>query len=124
MFLLQMLRRWLVHPLAAADDGTAAYPSISAFYTRWVFFLLAALDPQLSSEEIASLRLLARTCISCIASSRARLARESPADTDDAQHASQLLECEAGTWMVVSAVADMWGQHDLWDELHASLGRK
>lgn len=102
LFVLNLFRRWLMHPVARADAA-----AIHPVYTRWILSLLARLDARLCGEEIAALRSLVRRTVTCIRHARAG-ARA------DAAH-------EAAAWMVVAGVAGTWGQWDLWDEARASL---
>ena len=34
---------------------------------------------------------------------------------------SDTLEAEMGAWMIITAVAGVWGQRDLWDEVQAQV---
>ncbi|KAA1106174.1 gem (nuclear organelle) associated protein 2 [Puccinia graminis f. sp. tritici] len=73
----------------------------------WLMGLLAVLDAVLTSEDVFKLRELARSCkhVVHITNAALQLAQDSSA------------EQEAGVaWMVIAAVADIWGQKDLWDE--------
>jgi hypothetical protein len=73
----------------------------------WLMGLLAVLDAVLTSEDVFKLRELARSCkhVVHITNAALELAQDSSA------------EQEAGiAWMVIAAVADVWGQKDLWDE--------
>lgn len=82
--------------------------------SQWLFSLLTVLDPLLSSEDISTLRGLARTC------------REIADFTWDEQQkwsAKGAVEVElakykesiGGCWMVNAAIWEIWGQRDLWD---------
>ncbi|PLW15073.1 hypothetical protein PCANC_13065 [Puccinia coronata f. sp. avenae] len=73
----------------------------------WLLGLLSVLDSVLTSEDVFKLRQLARTCKHVVQITRAALQFEQDCS---AEH-------EAGVaWMVIAAVADVWGQKDLWDE--------
>ncbi|WAQ81014.1 hypothetical protein PtA15_1A352 [Puccinia triticina] len=73
----------------------------------WLIGLLAVLDAVLTSEDVFKLRELARSCKHVIRITNAAL--------ELTQNSSA--EQEAGVaWMVIAAVADVWGQKDLWDE--------
>ncbi|KAH9473691.1 hypothetical protein Pst134EA_000769 [Puccinia striiformis f. sp. tritici] len=73
----------------------------------WLLGLLSVLDTVLTSEDVYKLRELARTC--------KHVVRITDAALEVAQDSSA--EQEAGVaWMVIAAVADVWGQKDLWDE--------
>ncbi|WFD20929.1 hypothetical protein MCAP1_003184 [Malassezia caprae] len=104
---MAMIRRWMQHPQFTHQAVTRA--AIHPIHARWLFAILAQLDRQLSSDDIASLRTLARVCMKCIARVRGQvdyLCDEKP----------DSLEAEMGAWMIITAVAGVWGQRDLWNE--------
>jgi hypothetical protein len=114
---LTVLPYWFTLPFA----GPAPAPVFNPLYARWLFALLAMLDGRLTSDEISTLRVLARACIASLALSRAkrsakaRLAKRTL--TDD-----EWLVGEEGAWSVIAAVAGVWGQWDMWDDAATELG--
>ena len=83
-------------------------------HAQWLFSLLACLDQRLDSDDISTLRVLARACIKCIVRTREQVAPMSTSDAD-------FLECESGAWMIIAIIAGIWGQLDLWIEAHDRL---
>lgn len=107
-------------------------------HQQWAFALLAQLDTSLRSEEISHLRELARACIAAI---RADLALDGPiiVEVDSgvvlsgaSDSTSTLVNPHSddrnpkyahlvGTWMVVGAIASVWGQRDMWQDAEETL---
>lgn len=100
--LTKLFRKWMQH--AQFTQGSAIHP----VHARWLFGILACVDRRLSSEDIATLRTLARACTKCIIRVRQSY--------DDA-----LLEYEAGAWMLIIGIIGVWGQLDLWHEIRDKL---
>ncbi|KNZ53319.1 hypothetical protein VP01_327g3 [Puccinia sorghi] len=75
----------------------------------WLLGLLAVLDSVLTSEDVFKLRQLARTCKHVVRISNAAMQLQHHYSDDALQEA-------APAWMVIAAVADVWGQKDLWNE--------
>lgn len=99
--LTKLFRKWMQH--AQFTQGDAVLHPVHA---RWLFGLLACLDDEdVSSEDMASLRVLARACIKCLVRAR-----------------QQHTQHEGGAWMILIVLAGVCGQRDLWDEAQARLG--
>ena len=91
------------HVSPSESEGQAIDP----FHSRWLFSLLAHLEEQLVGDDVSVLRTLARACLACIIQSR--IMKRAHGQEED-------LESELGAWMIVCAVAGIWGQHDLWED--------
>lgn len=109
-----MQHSYFVQPHEDLSLQSAIHP----LHTRWLFALLAHLDRRLSGEEIAELRALARTCITMLRNFRSMRARSMDLT------GNHDIQQEAGAWMIITIIAGVWGQRDLWDEaqLRASTG--
>ncbi|KAG8812979.1 hypothetical protein FRC17_001728 [Serendipita sp. 399] len=100
-------------------------------HQRWMFALLGALDDQLVSHDVSSLRTLARACLRLVlAKERWRVGKQE--DEDGSAKVGEMGVSAAemglgamgekggdglgGYWMVIAAIVGIWGQHDLWDE--------
>lgn len=110
--LMAMIRRWMQHPQFTHQAASRA--AIHPVHARWLFAILAQLDRQLSSDDIASLRTLARVCMRCIARVRSQVDYLCDEKSDT-------LEAEMGAWMIITAVAGVWGQRDLWNEVQGRV---
>ena len=110
--LTKLFRKWMQHAQFAYAHGSPA--AIHPVHAQWLFSLLACLDQRLDSDDISTLRVLARACIKCIVRTREQVA---PTSTNDAD----FLECESGAWMIIAIIAGIWGQRDLWIEAHDRL---
>ena len=91
---------------AQSSLSSALHPVIS----QWCFAILARLDTRLTSDEISSLRVLARSCIAAVAMRRAAGHVPSPAQ-------------ESGAWIIVTIIAGIWGQTDLWMDAGQDMAR-
>ncbi|WFD00327.1 hypothetical protein MYAM1_003075 [Malassezia yamatoensis] len=114
--LIYLIRKWMQQPIFTqttkdADQIGAIYP----LHSQWLFALLARLDQRLSGDEIAYLRALARTCISLIVQFRSDCARNATIPEESS------LVHESGAWIIISIVAGVWGQQDLWTEAEQRL---
>ncbi|PWZ00429.1 hypothetical protein BCV70DRAFT_199709 [Testicularia cyperi] len=136
---------------SASGRSVCQQPVLQPLHSRWLFALLAHLDSRLLSEQISVLRTLARACIAAVALSRIRrkalqsrkgsksASTISSTDSNESENeVEQALEStgsntrrlkdettrlEAGAWMVLTIVAGIWGQSDLWDDALSDLRR-
>lgn len=115
MVLLGMFTKWIQEQEDGFTfEGTAISSHkarLEPIHQRWLFWLLIRLDNQLLGDDISDLRVLARACIAYIKSS-AEAGMTGTAEGCDS-------ESLVGYWMVVAAVAGVWGQKDIWDEARA-----
>ncbi|KAH9824176.1 survival motor neuron interacting protein 1-domain-containing protein [Melampsora americana] len=82
---------------------------LSAHDGSWLLGLLSILDSVLTAQDIYRLRALARAC-KRVAQIADAASKQAVSQDDSSYH-----EAAAG-WMVVAAIADVWGQKDLWDD--------
>ncbi|CAO1617460.1 unnamed protein product [Sympodiomycopsis kandeliae] len=120
--LLDAIPYWVAIPPQLIDDPHNVHntqedtPALHPLLSQWCFAVLAALDSRLTSDEISSLRVLARSCIAAIA-----LRRTAFPLTSDNRHATA--QAEGGAWMIVAIIAGIWGQSDLWTDAEEDLQR-
>lgn len=119
--------------LQAGAPTQAQAQAIPPHLALWTFSLLARLDARLTSDEIATLRVLARAAIAAIGlfrrHERQRVSQGVPQGEQQGvppggQQGEQQqveAEAEAGAWMVVCVVAGVWGQSDLWGDAAAEM---
>ena len=88
-----------------------------------MFTLLGMLDDNLTSYDISTLRSLARSCLRLIkVMSDAQRELTSTGDptnvtvSTDSSSGSSQERAFGGYWIVFAAIANVWGQTDLWDE--------
>jgi len=79
-------------------------------HQRWIFALLGRLPgpEELVGNDISTLRNLGRASVEFI---------KHDMDSDNE-------EDSAGYWMILAAIAERWGQRDLWEEARSTLSRK
>lgn len=115
MAITKMFRKWIQHPQFTQQAGASM--AIHPIHARWIFGILAQLDRRLSSDDIAALRTLARVCMKCIARLRHQVDYLYDENTNT-------LEAEMGAWMIITVIAGVWGQQDLWKEAQARVGAR
>ena len=112
------------------EEGPLPHSDITQTHTRWIFALLSRVDDWISGDETSLLRNLARGCMEALAERR----RTRPAgavaappeinghDNTDASDANALAD-ERSWWMIIAAVAGVWGQRDLWMDAESILSK-
>lgn len=109
--LIQYIRKWTQQPyFTRVYEDTSMWHAVHPLHAQWLFALLARLDRWLLSEEIAGLRALGRTCTTLLVNYRTAHARGT------AMADAYAPERESGAWMLLTIVAGVYGQRDLWDE--------
>ncbi|KAJ9477202.1 hypothetical protein PHBOTO_006451 [Pseudozyma hubeiensis] len=134
--LLEAFPYWIAHRVPIPDGQVKASERqagevLQPLHARWLFALLLRLDGRLVSEEISTLRTLARACVAAITLSRirrkavrSRVSKVDTAETEaDVDDEKRMRMDEAGAWMIVAIVAGVWGQSDLWDDAVADMQR-
>ena len=124
--LLEAFPYWLAHRVPIPDSqGGDGGEVIQALHARWLFSLLLRLDGRLVSEEISTLRTLARACVAAITLARIRrkAVRSRSKEVEGGDSEARWRRDEAGAWMVVAIVAGVWGQQDLWDDAKTDMRR-
>ncbi|CDU21991.1 uncharacterized protein SPSC_00621 [Sporisorium scitamineum] len=147
--LLEAFPYWIAHRVTIPDSQTKASERsggevLQPLHARWLFALLLRLDGRLVSEEISTLRTLARACVAAITLSRIRRkafrsrVRQQGGEGgakagDDNKNAvgidgkeeeeSKMRRDEAGAWMMIAIVAGVWGQSDLWEDARGDMRR-
>ena len=77
-------------------------------HARWIFALLSQVDEHVSADDMNLLRNLARACLGLLKDMRGR------------SLSSQGMG-EIACWFVVTIVADVWKQRDLWTDAESIL---
>ncbi|GAA6001420.1 hypothetical protein JCM10207_006658 [Rhodosporidiobolus poonsookiae] len=94
-------------------------PLPTAHESHWLLSLLTRLERVLDGEDLANLRLLAKTLVQMAEESeKERLGRVVPPggrSMEQRLQEEEEAEGRARCWMAVAAVAGVWGQRDLWD---------
>lgn len=104
--------------------ATPRPPLPSAHEGQWILSLLARAESVLAGDDISSLRILVRTLLSLIDESDVQqLARQQKRESEgtggrsmeERNQDEEDAEGRAHAWMAVAAVAEGWGQEDLWN---------
>ncbi|KAG8935029.1 hypothetical protein FRC01_010534 [Tulasnella sp. 417] len=113
LLLLMFFGYWLNTRLEknpCLHNGTSKQPVLCDNDSKWIFSLLARLDRELTSEQISTLRVLARACIELLVGSLSGKRKGKSSEING------LGDGRAGCWMMIAAISKGWGQLDLWDE--------
>jgi hypothetical protein len=78
-------------------------------HARWIFVLLSRVEDYITADDMSLLRSVARSCLSLL---KRLLQKGTPAQGNLAE--SQM--GERSCWMIISLIASIWGQQDLWVE--------
>ncbi|KJA29872.1 hypothetical protein HYPSUDRAFT_126273 [Hypholoma sublateritium FD-334 SS-4] len=106
LHLLMYFTHWINHYLSS--PGSEAYLPTDS-HARWVFCLLSRIDDFISPDDMNLLRNLARACIALL-----KYIKKQETSLDSS------LMSEPSCWILVSTVAEIWKQKDLWlDAEHA-----
>lgn len=73
-------------------------------HARWIFALLSRVEEHVSADDMNLLRNLARACIGLL-----KAVRENSMLTNGSQRMGEI-----SCWIIVTIVADVWKQRDLW----------
>lgn len=118
-------------PYPLSSFSAAPFSRLTQTHARWIFALLSRVDEQITSDEMSNLRSLARACISIIKDLNKSKGKEevlgesslgvpnSPSSWED--NPSQSLMDERACWVLVAAIAEFWGQKDLWLDAESML---
>ncbi|KAL5636607.1 hypothetical protein ACGC1H_000532 [Rhizoctonia solani] len=115
--LLMFVAHWIRRSLDHAPPPKPRPTHFPKHHQQWTFSLLAQLDTALRSDEISHLRELARACIAVI---KEDLVGEGPVVVDqdavggEGSNDKVKYTHLTGTWMIVAAIASIWGQRDMW----------
>lgn len=108
LHLLMYLTHWMNRHLNDAD-----LPRMSEVHAQWMFSLLARVGDHIGADDMSLLRAVARACIALLKA----LIRERSEDrvTEDGSMN------ETSCWIIISTVAGVWAQKDLWMDVEDML---
>jgi hypothetical protein len=100
---------------------------ITETHARWIFVLLSRVEDYISADDMSLLRNLARASL--------RLLKELMQKRNLGDSAAEILEVsgeevmerdnvnvsERSCWIIITAVAGVWGQRDLWLDVESML---
>ena len=108
LHLLMYFTFWINLYLQASDSSH--FPTES--HARWIFSLLSRIDDYISADDMHLLRNLARACLGLL--KELRQERPSP-HLDAALHIANPGKMrESSCWLIITAIATVWKQRDLW----------
>ena len=131
--LLQFFAHWINRYLDASDTPQQSQQLqlskphyITQNHSRWIFALLSRLDDRLLSDELNELRNLARASVRYLKDLKKEVTGED-GSAETRVRTKWVGECadapmdEAACWITIAAVAEFWGQKDLWMDAEVAL---
>ncbi|KAK0498566.1 hypothetical protein EDD18DRAFT_1308743 [Armillaria luteobubalina] len=116
LHLLMYFTHWI--NLHLDDERSPPFPRIAEVHAQWIFFLLTRVDDYISADDMSSLRSLARACLALL---KILLHEEQEARLNGSSIG------KSSCWIIISTVAGIWGQQDLWmdaEDMLNSIGSK
>lgn len=84
-------------------------------HARWIMSLLSRVDDFVSPDDMHLLRNLARACVGLLKYIKQK--SDTPVSSD---HTPRIM-AEPSCWIIISTVADVWKQKDLWMDAEEAL---
>ncbi|KAF8076590.1 hypothetical protein FPV67DRAFT_423301 [Lyophyllum atratum] len=121
LHLLMYFTHWISLHLQQPDPSSRPIET----HTRWIFALLSKVDDHITADDMSLLRNLARACIALLRELlQAKTPLPKPEDSAGTDRDGGYMSVRS-CWIIVSAVAGVWAQHDLWmdaEDMLKSLG--
>jgi len=112
LHLLMYFTHWIQLYLKAPEQGDYV-PTES--HARWIFALFSRIDDQISADDMNLLRNLARVCLRLLEDIKKKLSLT--------ETSNNLRMGEISCWFIVTLVADVWRQRDLWTDAETILAK-
>ncbi|KAF9464362.1 hypothetical protein BDZ94DRAFT_1256268 [Collybia nuda] len=117
LHLLMYFSHWI--NLHLDKPTTSSRPNES--HARWIFALLSRVEDHISADDMSLLRNLARACIALLkASITTRVCSEESAASDLDKSPGGFFG-ERSCWIIISTIAGVWAQRDLWTDVEDML---
>jgi len=107
LHLLMYFTHWMNLHLTADPP----FPRLTKTHAQWIFALLSRVEEYISADDMSLLRNLARACLAMLKQLRTTVKQE--IDAFQPQDDTAIMG-ESSLWIIISAVAGVWGQRDLW----------
>jgi len=122
LHLLMYFTYWINTQLGQSENPAIR---MTETHARWIFVLLSRIEDHISADDMSLLRNLARASLALLK----ELMSKRTADTESLGTPKITGEGDVGDdmsgrscWIIVTAVAGVWGQRDLWMDAEAMLG--
>jgi hypothetical protein len=94
-------------------------------HSRWIFALLSRVEEYVTADDMSLLRNLARACLALMRKTHPKQRCGSADENSEASHVidtgGMAVMSEHSCWMILAAVAGVWGQRDLWMDAESML---
>ncbi|KAF8969470.1 survival motor neuron interacting protein 1-domain-containing protein [Flammula alnicola] len=107
LHLLMYFTHWINAHLKAPESSDHL-PTDS--HARWIFCLLSRIDHYISADDMNLLRNLARACLALLK----YIKQQEVSSSQNPEIATSRIMSEPSCWVIVSTVAGIWKQKDLW----------
>ena len=123
LHLLMYFTHWINIHLAQPDMMSSR---ITEVHARWIFALLSRVEDYISADDMSLLRNLARASLSLL---KKLMQQRNPGHNGEqiSEISPKVMERddfyvnERSCWIIITAVASVWGQRDLWTDVDSML---
>lgn len=113
---------WINVHLAQPDLSSSR---MSEVHARWIFVLLSRVDDYITADDISLLRNLARASLALLKELMQKKhlhdAEQVSKVSQDEEEYDDLNMSERSCWILITAIAGVWGQKDLWMDVDTML---
>ncbi|KAG6854901.1 hypothetical protein C0991_012091 [Blastosporella zonata] len=120
LHLLMYFTHWINVHIQRPDDSSRPIET----HARWMFALLSKVDEHISADDMNLLRTLARACIVLL---KELVQTQPPEESPSLDSKNSGYMSTRSCWIILSIIADVWGQRDLWmdaEDMLKSVGTK
>jgi hypothetical protein len=121
LHLLMYFTHWINLHLQRPDPSSRPIET----HARWIFALLSKVEDHISADDMSLLRNLARACIALLKELlQTKTPRPEPEESASPYSDGGYMSVRS-CWIIVSTVAGVWAQRDLWmdaEDMLKSLG--
>ncbi|KAF9472953.1 hypothetical protein BDN70DRAFT_908994 [Pholiota conissans] len=115
LHLLMYFTYWINLHLSSPETSTYV---LTESHGRWIFFLLSRIDDFISPDDMNLLRNLARACISLLKHVRKQ---ENENGSAPPKTSAPEVMSDSSCWIIITIVAGIWKQKDLWMDAEDAL---
>lgn len=97
---------------------------ITETHARWIFTLLSRIEDFISADDMSLLRNLARASLAFLKQSMQQSKHTNDEYAQNAQNNAAFeveIMSNKSCWIILTTVADIWGQRDLWMDAEEML---
>ncbi|KAJ3518077.1 hypothetical protein NLJ89_g95 [Agrocybe chaxingu] len=115
LHLLMYFAHWIQQHLNAPESSV--YLPLES-HARWMFALLSRINDYISADDMNLLRNLARACLALL---KAIKREQKTRSSQTIQLCTEGKMGETSCWIIITTVAEIWKQRDIWIDAHDML---